>query len=181
MTITKPLFITASLVLLAACGGESGGNAVSPKPVTPSIPVTPEKPDITQPMPPISQLRLLATAETSITLGWQGAHNASGYYVNRDGQQIAVVKKGFHSYSDNGLTANQSYLYDVYSFNDNGKVSEPIRFKATPQANDAPDITSQPDPILLLADSPIGYVVSQVIATDKDNNPLTYHLATGDA
>ncbi|WP_281222680.1 fibronectin type III domain-containing protein [Photobacterium sanguinicancri] len=181
MKITKPLFIITSLVLLAACGGESGSDANTQKPVTPSIPVEPEKPDVTKPMPPVSQLRLLATAETSVTLGWQDAHNASGYYVNRDGQQISVIKKGFHAFTDNGLTANQSYLYEVLSFNDDGKVSEPISFKATPQANDAPEITSQPTPIVLAADAPHGYSVSQILATDKNHDPLTYHLATADA
>ncbi|MGF1788494.1 PA14 domain-containing protein [Photobacterium swingsii] len=181
MTITKPLFIITSLVLLAACGGESGNSADTQKPVTPSIPVDPDKPDVTKPMPPVSQLRLLATAETSVTLGWQDAHNASGYYVHRDGQQIAVIKQGFRSFTDSGLTANQSYLYEVLSFNDDGKVSEPISFKATPQANDAPDITSQVTPIVLAADAPHGYPISQIIATDKNHNPLTYHLATSEA
>lgn len=67
---------------------------------------------------------MLAPGLTQIELTWKPSKgNVAGYYVRRDGRQIAITDKP--GYVDTGLTPDTLYTYEVRAFGRNGALSEP--------------------------------------------------------
>lgn len=70
----------------------------------------------TSPQPP-AWLNATTESATSIKLTWATVSEANGYYVYRDGTQIArITAKLTYTMTDNGLVAGTEYTYKIYSF-----------------------------------------------------------------
>jgi hypothetical protein len=91
-------------------------------------------------------LAAASIATGSITLSWNastdlpvpGATGVGGYYVYRQGNLIATVKKGAVSYTDTPLAAATSYSYQVAAF-DNASPANVSALSATLNATTLPD------------------------------------------
>ena len=78
------------------------------------------------------------TSSSQIDLSWSPATNASGYFVFRDGNNIATVNTT--SYSDTALSAETTFSYTIQAFNNAGNSAlSPATDASTPAAPDAPD------------------------------------------
>jgi len=91
-------------------------------PVWPAAPGT----DTTPPLPPTSLVSPQQT-DSTISLSWTAAGQAAdgdypvGYRIYRDGNLIISITGT--TYTDTGLSANTSYLYEIYSYDDAGNDS----------------------------------------------------------
>jgi chitodextrinase len=87
----------------------------------------PAPPDVT---PPSSPVLVDATPQSAsaVLLRWLPSSDdsgVSGYYVYRDGDQIADVPAGTESYFDGGLSELTGYAYTVAAYDSAGNVSPP--------------------------------------------------------
>src|SRR5215469_10503773 len=102
----------------------------------------PPKPPGQRPPPPPTGLTATAISETQVQLTWNAASNASDYFVIRDGHRIATVIPT--SYTDNGLTADTTYSYQVQGAN---------KWGASSPSNTV-NCTTEPVPVPLPPDPP---------------------------
>ncbi len=101
--------------------------AGNPSPRTdPQVVTTPPAPDRTAPSVPTG-LTANTLSPSSIALSWQASTDAGGmggYYVYRNGAQVATVPTGT-TYTDSGLTDGRSFSYTVAAFDAAGNTSLP--------------------------------------------------------
>jgi chitodextrinase len=92
----------------------------SPYPIT-----TPKSQSSNPPNAPTGLLASLVTSN-SVSLSWNASTDSSGsvagYYVYKNGTQIANVTSGT-AYTDSSLSANTSYTYSVAAYDGSGNVS----------------------------------------------------------
>jgi peptidoglycan hydrolase-like protein with peptidoglycan-binding domain len=89
------------------------------------VPIPVQNPsDTTAPSVPTG-LAVTSTTNTSATMSWSPSTDAvgvTGYKVYRNNVQVSVVTSGT-SYTDSGLTAGSTYLYQVMAFDAAGNTS----------------------------------------------------------
>lgn len=76
------------------------------------------------PVPPStpSNLAVQDVTDSSIELSWGGVVTAESYQIFRDGEAVGTVQ--VESFIDSGLSANQTYSYEVYSLDTEGVRSD---------------------------------------------------------
>ncbi|HEX4103992.1 MAG TPA: fibronectin type III domain-containing protein [Candidatus Paceibacterota bacterium] len=82
-------------------------------------------PDTTPPSPP-AFLVATASSSTEIDIRWQASNDnvgVTGYYVYRNGSQVASIGTSTTSYADTGLTAGTGYSYTIAAYDAAGNVS----------------------------------------------------------
>ncbi|MGS0692747.1 ImpA family metalloprotease [Shewanella sp. 30m-9] len=83
------------------------------------------------PVNAVTGLNISELSHENVTLNWTDNHNAAGYIVKRDGQQVATLGSGVTHYSDSDVTAETNYRYEVIALDAKGKQSEPETVSAT--------------------------------------------------
>ena len=85
---------------------------------------------------PVTNLRVSATTDTTITLTWEYPAGASidNFVIRRNNQEIARPAKDVRTFTDRGLTANTSYTYSVVA----------VKGSRTSAASSITQTTSQP-------------------------------------
>ncbi|MCV6636306.1 choice-of-anchor D domain-containing protein [Candidatus Albibeggiatoa sp. nov. NOAA] len=93
-----------------------------------SVSVTANMPDcpLPEPAPPNAPINLIAnpTSHNQIQLTWTDDSSIeTGYRIERNGMRIAILDKNTETYTDDDLTCESTYTYDVYSYNSIGESS----------------------------------------------------------
>jgi len=123
-------------------------------PTTTPVPTDPPS----SPTPPAggpSNLRVLGTTGSSITVGWDGPD--ASYDILRSGQRIAIVTG--RTFTDIGLLPNTPYLYSVRA----GGITTPVltaTLASLPGTTPTPTATSSPTPTTPPAGTPSNLRVS---------------------
>ena len=79
--------------------------------------------DTTPPTSPL--LSIGSQSDSAVRLVWSGAYDDTGissYHLYRDGKRIAIVGKT--EYTDRGLTAGETYTYEVVAVDEAGNRSD---------------------------------------------------------
>ena len=75
--------------------------------------------------PPPSNVTVSSPTYNSSTVTWDPSPGASGYQIYRNGVPVAQVGPNATNYTDNSLTADTSYNYQVAALHDSGAASDP--------------------------------------------------------
>ncbi|GAB4178135.1 MAG: hypothetical protein Fur0032_18530 [Terrimicrobiaceae bacterium] len=107
------------------------------------------------PEPPATPTGLTASTPTAtrVALTWTGAAGATGYKILRGGTQIGTSTTT--SYTDNTVTAETEYFYQVIATNSVGESSPTTQVIVT-----TPAASHEPPPFELTGFAPVGYLIS---------------------
>jgi len=116
--------------------------------------------DLTPPsVPPTLFVTIKSSSEIDVTWGAASDNvGVTGYYVYRNGSQIANVSGTPTSYKDTGLPANASYLYSVAAYDAVGNVSGQ---SFSVQGTTLPPDTASPS-------TPINFTAKSISASEID-------------
>ena len=96
--------------------------------------------DDAEPPAAIAGLKQTGAKETAITITYEEATDNMelfGYFIYRDGEKIADVKKSVLEYTDTGLEPDTEYTYEVFAYDDCDNAAE---ISPELKAKTAPDI-----------------------------------------
>jgi chitodextrinase len=127
-------------------------------------------------VPPVQNLQVLNSSQNAITLRWSDEHNAHGYRIRRNSETVATLSTGLFTFNDTNLEENEEYLYEVVAFDLNGRESVALTIRARTQENNTPVISSQLDQIIVLDSVEIAQVITQIEASDLDDDTLSFSL-----
>lgn len=129
--------------------------------------------DLTPPSVP-STLFVTVKSSTEIDVTWGAATDnvgIAGYYVYRNGSQVANVSGTVNSYKDTGLSPNTGYLYNVAAYDAAGNVSgQSFSVQGTTLA---PDTSTPSTPFNLAARSVSVSEIDLSWAASADNVGVT--------
>lgn len=163
----KYLIGLLTILMLSACGEVPSDKKYVSLGETPA-------PD--QTVLPVQSLQVISTSQTAITLRWSDENNALGYRVRRDGEVISTLAQGLFTFNESGLTANQSYLYEVVAFDADGRESIAKTITITTLNNNAPVINRQLGQLTVFDSASVSELIAVVDASDADEHELTFEL-----
>jgi len=176
----KYIFWIVLILSVSGCNEDSETQQPIPQPIPQPQPIPiPEPPE--KEVMAVENVRLIATTQTSLTLGWDGNHNADGYIIRRDGNKIATVSRGLYRFVDTNLQENHSYAYAVLALDKEGRESEPRNITALTVKNDSPVISPITDILLINDTATLGAPVVQINASDANGDTLHYQIASEQA
>ena len=167
----KYIFWIVLILSVSGCNDDSGAQQSIPLPRP-----EPEQPE--KEVMAVENVRLIATSQTSLTLGWDDSHNADGYIIRRDGHKVATISRGLYRFVDKNLQENKRYSYDLLALDKDGRESEPRSITALTMKNDSPEISPITDIVLLNDTATVGAFVAQINASDANGDALHYQVSS---
>jgi len=157
-----------AILMLSACSEAPAGKQ--------TVALDNKAPESNDPVPPIQNLQILNTSQNTITLRWSDEHNAHGYRIRRNGEEVATLAAGLFTFHDADLDQNKSYRYEVVAIDRNGRESVALAIDATTQKNNIPVIKNQLQQYRVFDSAPVGQLITQVEASDVDGDALGFSL-----
>ena len=147
----------------------------------PVKPEAPEEPLLSIPPAP-SKLNATALSESEILLTWVShAENEEGFLIERDGAAVAKVRAGLETFTDSGLTAETTYVYQVRAFNAQGFSNHSNQAAATTHAAEREPIlppTPLPVPTPLPPPVELTIILFYINSTEYFVNGIPGEMAT---